>query len=316
MSASHSRREPGAKFPADRGFGTQIAAARGKRLLNRDGSYTVRRTGIRSRLFLDFYHSLLTIRWSAFLLILLVIFLAINGAFAAAYLACGEGAIEGPASSLSYARWERAFFLSVHTLAGVGYGYLRPVGYAANVVAVFQSFTSLLLYAVAAGLVFARVSRPIADIAVSERMICSPYREGTALMVRLANRRPNEIIDLSAILIASYLVEHGRREFAELQLERDRITFFPLSWTIVHPLDESSPLHGWDDAMARERGLEVLLLLTGIDETEARTAHKRTSFSADEIVWNARFADIFTRGAAGNPESIDVSRIGATEPIA
>jgi len=302
--------------PADQGFGTQIATARGQRLLNRDGSFTVRRTGLGSRVFVDLYDRLLRMSKPSFLLVLLAFFLAINIAFACCYLACGPNAIEGPASSMTYGRLERAFFLSVHTIAGVGYGFLRPVGFAANMVSVAQSFMSLLLYALATGLVFARFARPIADIAVSNSAIVGPYRDGTGLMIRIANRRPSEIINLHARLIASYVVTkegRPRRQFQELTLERDAVTFFPMAWTIVHPIDAASPLHGWTARQAQERDLEILVTLTGIDETEARTAHMRTSFVAEEIEWDVRFADIFERGPAGNPLSIDVSRIGATE---
>jgi len=310
------RRSSSRRSPADGGFGTQIAATRGQRLLNRDGSFTVRRTGLGARILVDLYDRMLTMRWSGFLVILLAIFLGINFAFAACYLVCGPDAVEGPASSMTYGRFERAFFLSVHTISGVGYGYLRPVGFSANIVSVAQSFTALLLYALATGMVFARVSRPIADIAVGEHAVVSPYRACNGLMIRIANRRPNEIIDLRARLTASYIEERDgppRRKFEDLTLERDEVQFFPMSWTLVHPMDESSPLHGWTEEQARDRDLEVLVALTGIDETEARTAHMRTSFIASEIKWNVRFADIFERGPDGNPVSVDVSRIGATE---
>jgi inward rectifier potassium channel len=106
----------------DQGFGTQIASAHGQRLLNRDGSFTVRRRGLGLRAFVSLYHSLLTMRWPVFLLLLLGLFIGINVIFALAYLACGPGAIEGPESGFA-----AAFYLSVHTLSSVGYGHLRPV---------------------------------------------------------------------------------------------------------------------------------------------------------------------------------------------
>ena len=306
-------RMPPRPEPGDHGFGTQIAAARGQRLLNRDGSFTVRRRGLGLRAFLSLYHMLLTMSWPRFLLLLLGLFVGINAVFALAFLACGPDALEGPREEGPFLR---AFYLSVHTLSGIGYGHLRPVGLAANLVMTLEAFTSLLVYALATGLVFARFSRPRADFAISEHAVVAPYRGSRGLMIRVANRRRNEILDLEAKLLASYLVERDgkpRRRFVELELERSRVTFFPLTWTIVHPLDDASPLHGWDRETAAARDLELLVLLSGMDEDESQTIHVRTSFRAGEIRWESRFADIFERGPAGTPVAVDVGRVGAVE---
>ncbi|MHC4939627.1 MAG: ion channel [Planctomycetota bacterium] len=294
----------------DQGFGTQIASAHGQRLLNRDGSFTVRRRGLGLRAFVSLYHSLLTMRWPVFLLLLLGLFIGINVIFALAYLACGPGAIEGPESGFA-----AAFYLSVHTLSSVGYGHLRPVGTAANLVATFESFTSLLIYALSTGLIFARFSRPTPDVAFSENALVAPYRGGLGLMIRIANRRRAELVDLNVRIIASHRAGESGREFVELALERAHISFFPLSWTLVHALDENSPLRGWTEDEAHARDLELLVMMTGMDEDESKSINVRTSYKATELIWGARFADIFDRGPAGNPEAIDVGRVGAYEPV-
>jgi inward rectifier potassium channel len=301
--------------PSDQGFGSQIAAAHGQRLLNRDGSFTVRRRGLGLRAFVSLYHSLLTMRWPNFLLLLLALFVGINVTFALGYLACGASGIAGPEQDGALLR---SFYLSVHTLSGVGYGHLRPVGIPANLVMTLESFVSLLLYALSTGLIFARFSRPNADLAFGERAVVAPYGNGRGLMIRVANRRRNEIVDLEGKLIASFLVTRNgepHRSFVELELERSRVSLFPMSWTIVHPLDESSPLHGWTAESAEQNDLELIVMLMGIDEDESKTVNVRTSYRAAEITWGARFADIFERGPAGTPVAIDVSRVGEFERV-
>ncbi|MEM8883861.1 MAG: ion channel [Planctomycetota bacterium] len=300
------------------GFGSTVATEKGTRLLNRDGTFTVRRTGLGWRAFLSLYHSLLAMRWHWFLLLLLVLFLGLNSIFATLYVACGPGAIEGPPDTREHGAYLQAFAMSVQTLSTVGYGHLRPVGLAANMVMTLEAFVGLLVYALFTGLIFARFSRPFADLAVSESAVVAPYGEGRGIMVRIANRRRNEIIDLHARVIASYLeTERGQtaRRYIELPLECNHVSFFPLSWTLVHALDDASPLHRWTHEHAVDRDLELLVMLTGMDEDESKTVHARTSFKAEEIEWGTQFGDIFERGPAGNPVAVDVSRVGDTEKL-
>ncbi|HEX8183188.1 MAG TPA: hypothetical protein VF747_00505, partial [Blastocatellia bacterium] len=148
--------------------------------------------------------------------------------------------------------------------------------------------------------------------------IIAPYKDTTAFEFRITNARRNQIIELEAqVLFARFEEDDGRsvRRFYPLSLERERVTFFPLSWTIVHPIDEASPLHGLNHEDLRQTNAEFLILLTGIDETFSQTVHARSSYQADEVVWNAKFGDVFNRSISGETLAIDVRRLHVIERV-
>jgi inward rectifier potassium channel len=252
--------------------------------------------------------------WWSFLSILSAFYLAINVVFAAVYLLCGPDALNGPGAGALHSEFLRAFFFSVQTFATIGYGQVGPVGLAANLIVTFESFAGLLALALATGMIFARFSRPTAKILFSRSAIVAPYQGITAFEFRIANARSNQIIELEAKVLFTHMNAKGEpqgkveRQFHELALERRRVAFFPLSWTIVHPIDEQSPLFGLTEADLRRDAAEFLILLTGIDETFSQTVHTRSSYKAEEIVWNSKFADIFVRDD-GNRLRIDLSRL-------
>ncbi|MEE8446253.1 MAG: potassium transporter, partial [Gemmatimonadota bacterium] len=201
-------------------------------------------------------------------------------------------------------------------LSTVGYGQLYPVGLAANILMTAEGIVGLLAFALSAGLVFARFSRPTADIVFSRNAVVAPYRGGKAFEFRIVNQRQNEIIELRAKVVFSQReVRNGRavRRFYDLPLERDRVTFFPASWTIVHPIDKRSPLHGLSPEGCRWADAEFLVLLTGMDDTFSQVVHARTSYKADEVIWNARFEDILQRPSEGGPLSLDVHGVHGVE---
>jgi len=241
-----------------------------------------------------------------------------NLLFAVAYLLCGDGALSVPARSGIDSRFLQSFFFSIHTLATIGYGTITPIGLAANVIVSIESFIGLFGLALCTSLLFARFSRPTAKILFSDRAVIAPYRGITAFEFRIANARRNQIIELEAKAGEERFEEvDGRplRRFYPLKLERDRVVFFPLSWTIVHPIGEGSPFFGMSDAEMRETKGEFLVLLTGFDETFSQTVHTRSSYMAEEVVWNARFADIFNRPADDGLLTIDVRKLHSIEPI-
>src|SRR6185503_9927831 len=165
---------------------------------------------------------------------------------------------------------------------------------------------------------FARFSRPTASILFSQYAIIAPYQDGQSLQFRIANRRRNEIIQLEAQVLFSFKLPDGRggaiRRYILLPLERNKVTFFPLSWTIVHPIDQSSPLAGKSSDQLVEAEAEVLVLLSGIDETFAQTVHTRSSYRAEDIVWNRRFRSIFVQERGGSL-SVDNSRLHEIEEV-
>lgn len=302
----------------DLGFGSVVAGESRHRLLNRDGSFNVSRDGLNFWESLSLYHSLLTMSWARFLSFMTIYYLLINALFAVAYLLCGPYALTHTAEGVYTNSFQRAFFFSVHTFATIGYGNISPIGLAANVVVTFEALVGLLSVALVTGVIFARFSRPTAKILFSEHALVAPYRGITAFEFRLTNARSNQIIELRAkVLLARFEESDGKmiRRFYPLSLERERVTFFPLSWTIVHPIDEQSPLYGLNHDDLFKANAEILILLTGIDETFSQTVHTRSSYIAEEIVWNARFADIYNRTSDAETLTIDVRRLDLIERI-
>jgi inward rectifier potassium channel len=302
----------------DLGFGAIVARESRQRLLNRDGSFNVRRRGLGFGPSMGLYHAALTMRWTTFFLVLAGAFLAVNAGFAAAYLACGPGALVGGITGVASGGFLEAFFFSVQTFSTIGYGQVTAAGTAANLLVTAEALVALLVFALATGLTFSRFSRPRTRIDFSDRAIIAPYAGGRAFEFRIVNRRSSQIIELSAQVLFSRFEGNGDaavRRFYPLALERTRVTFFPLSWTIVHPIDERSPLAGLTAQDLEAAGAEFLILLTGFDETLSEIVYARSSYRADEVVWGAKFADIFEHGREGRGMAIRVDRLSSIERV-
>ena len=310
--------EPMPPEERDLGFGSVVASESRKRLLNPDGSFNVARRGLGVWSSLSVYHALLRMSWPRFLATLAGTYLAANALFALGYLACGPDALTGMDAGTGHG-FLRAFFFSVQTLATIGYGEVVPYGVAPNVLVVAEALAGVLGFALATGLLFARVSRPTARIIFSREAVIAPYRGGSAFMLRIANARRSEIIELDAKVVLSLFEQvdgQRTRRFHTLALERQHVAFFPLAWTIVHPVDAGSPLRRRTAAELLAADAEFLVLLTGIEETFSQTVHARSSYRATDIVWGARFTDLFNRDADDGDLTIDVGRLHAHEPVA
>jgi inward rectifier potassium channel len=303
----------------DLGFGSIVSRDSRQRLLNRDGSFNVVRSGLGWLESLAPYHQLLTTSWIGFLGLAGALYLILNLIFAVAYLACGQDALLGPGSAMLGADFGQAFFFSIQTFATIGYGQIGPNGLAANLVVTFEALVGLMYQALATGLLFARFSRPTASVLFSRRAVVGPYNNSSqGLMFRIVNRRRNEIIQLEAQVLFSAVEPDTRggtvRRYSVLPLERNKVTFFPLSWTIVHPIDGASPLAGKTPEQLERAEAEILVLLSGIDEAFEQTVHARSSYRAEEIVWNARFQSMFLPVDARSRVSVDISRVHEIEP--
>jgi len=305
----------GNEEPQDLGFGTVVSQESRERLLNQDGSFNVYRTGLSFLTSLSPYHSLLTMSWTKFITLIVTAYVALNFLFGSAFYLCGTGALAGETHGDISSAFLRSLFFSVQTMSTIGYGHIYPVGITANIIVAIESLMGLLLFAFAAGLLFARFSRPTAKILFSNSAIIAPYRDITAFEFRIANARKNQIIELVAEVLFTRFEANGEelvRKFYPLKLERTKVVFFPLHWTIVHPIDESSPLFGLTPENMVEIGAEFLILLSGIDETFSQIVHSRSSYKAEEILWNMRFVSIFKMAETGRLTA-DISRIHLIE---
>jgi len=270
-----------------------------RRTINKNGSFNVRRKGVSWR-DTNLYLKLIDTTWPRFLVFVLLGFFAINMIFACVYLALGMEHLHG--TEVELGEFANAFFFSVHTLTTVGYGNVYPVGTATNSIAALEAATGLMVFAIATGLLYGRFSRPSARIVFSENALIAPYQDGTSLQFRIANARSNVLMDLEArVLLMTVDKVNGqlKRDFIDLSLERRRVYFFPLTWTIVHPIDESSPLRGRTAEDLSRVSAEFLILLQGFDDTFSQVVHSRYSYRHDEVVWGAKFIPAFRVDSKG-----------------
>lgn len=296
----------------DLGFGNVVTARHNIRLLNRDGSFNVRVLNGPAWDHLISYHRLLTISWTSFYLVLAAGYLVLNAVFAELYLLCGPAGLAGEETGTSF---QKAFFFSVHTFATIGYGNVIPGNLAANLVVTLESLIGLLLFAIATGLVFARFSRPVADILYSRFAVIGGYKDGLeAFKFRIVNRRQSQLVNVDAVITHSRF-EDGpngvQRKFYQLALERSRVVFFPLNWTVVHPIDARSPLAGWSGERLRAAEAEFYISLTAVDETFAQTVHSRSSYTMDDVKCGENYRMMYS--AVDGEFVIDLALLDATE---
>jgi inward rectifier potassium channel len=303
------------KLMFDPGF-TQQASKALRRVINRDGSFNVRRVQSGGREFHPYLY-LVNMSWPTFFLTIFLAYFVVNAAFAVVYMFLGPEALQGAHSLNESEHFMNAFFFSAHTLTTVGYGTLAPNGVAANTFAAIEALTGLMGFAVATGLLFGRVSRPTARLGFSEKMLVAPYKSETRLQFRIVNRRPNILMELEAsILLTTVEGPPGAaiRRYQKLPLEREKVYFLPLTWTIVHPIDEASPLRGRTAADLEALQAEFLILIKSYDDTFSQTVHTRFSYRYDEIVWGARFMPAFSI-EEGSDVLLDVDKVGAFDQV-
>ena len=286
----------------DLGFGTRITD-NNTRLLNRDGSFNVKRTGMPLLERINLYHRLITMSWTEFNLMLLWIFLMVNTLFALIYILVGIENLVGIDMSDLHSQFWDAFFFSAQTLTTVGYGRISPIGFEASSVAAIESLMGLMAFALATGLLYGRFSRPKAHIRFSSVALIAPYLDTTGLMFRIVNERNNQLIDIEVSVTLSMLetLPSGirTRKYFGLNLERQKVTFFPVSWTIVHPIIENSPFLGMAHQTLIDNDAELLIQIRATDDTFFQTVHARSSYHASEFVWGAKFQTMFVNHQSG-----------------
>jgi inward rectifier potassium channel len=299
----------------DLGLGGKMSERSRVRLLNHDGTFNVRRNDFGPFHPYNVYHTLLSLPIPRLLGIMVLGYALVNVTFAALYWLAGPGALAGAAEA-PLARFEDCLFFSVQTVATIGYGRLVPATRLANVLVAIEALVGLLGFAILSGLLFTRFTRPSAKIAFSANALIAPYGDGWALMFRLINLRNHALTDVRAVVsFARWVTEDGvrSREFDALALERDSIMFMPLHWVVVHPIGGTSPLRGMTPARLAESEPEFVCLITADDETFAQTVHARTSYDKADVVWGAKFNDMYI--ADSDRVAIDMGRLSRFERV-
>lgn len=305
----------------DLGFGNVVVERARGRLLNKDGTSNSRKYGVGSQAWSRLYLRALAASWPAFLVWVIGLALLLAGVFAIGYRSLGAAALDG-ADRLGLADpFFVAFTYSVSILTGVGAGSMVAVGSTAQWLTIIESIAGLVGLALIGGLTLARLSRPRARVRFSRRAIIAPYRAGRGLMFRLANLEPSELSDVEVRVNLAWFEHTGgeeerrrERRFHQLALERQRVEFFSLHWTVVHPIDRDSPLAGITPERWRESKAELLVLITAHEETFSTRVTARSSYLWDEVGWDARFADMFVDAPDGII-TVDMERLDRLERL-
>lgn len=299
------------------GFSTN-SSAEGGRLVNPDGSNNLRKSGLPFWERISIYHSLLRMsRWN-FIWSILVSYTAINLFFAVVYFVIGVNHLEGiDVHDPFIVRFLNAFFFSSQTLTTVGYGHVAPSGLLTNFVASTESLLGILVFAVVTGLMYGRFSRPKAYILFSNNLLVSPYKDGKALMMRIATYKNNHLTDAEAQLTAALHVnEDGRMitRFYQLPLEISKVTSLALSWTLVHAINEDSPLASLTEKQMKESKIEIILSIKAFDDHFSNTVQQRTSYSHSQLVYGAKFLPMFERAKEGEYTILELDKISLHAP--
>lgn len=298
----------------DLGLSGRIAQSRQKRIMRPDGTFDVVRLNHGFWQSINVYQHMTTVSWPRFFLYVFIFYVIANAIFASLYIAAGPGAIAGGEHG---AHWHNAIFFSVQTIATIGYGQMTPQGTAANSLVAIEALSGLMGFALITGILFARFSRPSAHLIRSDVALIAPYKDITAFMFRVANGRQSQLLDLKVTVTYSWmdLSDSNRpiRRFRQLPLERDNVGLLPTQWVVVHPIDIKSPFHACNQKSILAADPEIFVAFSALDETFAQTVHVRFSYADTDIVYGAKFVDLFGSTADG-VVTIDLAKISAYSP--
>ena len=298
------------------GFGSN-ASSYGGRLLNKDGSPNIKKSGVGLIERFSWFHTMLSIKASHFFLTILFFYITVNLLFTFLYLAIGVEHLTGIHATTIAEKFQEAFFFSTQTFTTVGYGRVSPIGFAINVVSSFQALVGLLSFAVATGLMYGRFSLPKAYIRFSKKALISPYEEKTGLMIRMASyKNTAALTDVEAKVTIAMIVETNGKmtnEFFNVKLETNKINALALSWTLVHPIDEDSPLFNFTEKdFANTKG-EILVYIKAFDDTFSTSVMARTSFTFDEVSYGYKFVPMYNRNDTGTTTVIHLEKLDEVE---
>jgi inward rectifier potassium channel len=300
------------------GFGAN-SSVEGGRLVNADGTNNLRKRGVPLWQRISLYHSLLRMKRTNFLLTIFFFYTAINLFFAMLYLLTGVDHLSGVDGGASaFEKFMDAFFFSSQTLTTVGYGHVAPTGMITNFIASAESLLGILVFALVTGLMYGRFARPRAYLLFSENALIAPFKGGRALMLRVCTYKNNHLTDASAqITLVLHVEEHGKMvtKFYPLNLELTNINSLALSWTIVHVIDENSPLYTITPDQIKEYRTEVIVNIKAFDDHFSNIVQQRTSYTHQQVVYGARFLPMFERAGNGSHTLLELDKVSAHERV-
>ncbi|MEI9933759.1 MAG: ion channel [Ferruginibacter sp.] len=305
-----------AKAEANTGFGVNASDNAG-RFLNKDGSPNIEKRGVNLFERVSWFHTMLQLpRWKFFGIIFLF-YIIINFIFASIYYIIGLQYLSGVNAASALGKFTEAYFFSAQTFTTVGYGRISPNGFIASAVASFEALIGLLSFALATGLLYGRFSKPKAYLRFSDNALLAPYKDGIAIMIRVAPYKNNYLTDAEATITVGMAVEDEGKlvnKFFTLALEFHKVNALSLSWTLVHPIDENSPFYKFSlEDFINTQG-EMLVYVKAFDDMFSNTVVARSSYTFKEIIAGAKFVMMYHRNESNNKTVLDINKLSTYTP--
>ena len=316
--ALHRKINPFSKQNNDTGFASNTNDT-GGRFINKDGSYNLVKEGISFHKRFSIFHDMLNLPQWKFIAIIFIFFFVINLIFSAIYFMIGPEQLDGLISGSDWKIFREIFYFSTQTFTTVGYGHVNPVGDAANTVAAIEALTGFLSLAIATGLIYGRFSKPRSYLILSDQALISPYKDGKALMFRFAAYKDKHTLtDLEVRVNAGLLVTEAEKtdyKYFTLTLERSRVESMPMAWTVVHPIDESSPFYGFTEEDMKNADTELYVMLRGFDDVFSNYVQQRTSYTFNEIIFNRKFVPMYHISEDGNTTILELHKLNVHKEV-
>jgi inward rectifier potassium channel len=290
----------------------------GGRFISKDGSANIIKIGIPAFDQISWFHTLLQLPMWKFHIVIFMVFITVNFLFATIYYVIGVEHLNGITAYSELEKFGQAYFFSAQTFTTVGYGHINPQGFLTSCVAAVEALMGLLAFALATGLLYGRFSKPKAYVKFSENAVIAPFQNGMALMMRVAPYKNTTLTDaIAKITLGLQIKENGKwiNKFYPLDLEYDRVNALTLSWTLVHPITENSPLYGFTNEDFKTRKGEVLVFLKAFDDMFSNTVAKRTSYTFEEIIFNAKFKPMYEHNTNNTSTVLHVDKLNAIEKL-
>lgn len=309
---------PFSKQNNDTGFSSNNTSA-GGRFINKDGTFNVVKEGMSFLKRFSIFNDMLHLPQWKFISVIFLFFILINLLFTSIYFLIGPQQLDGLVTSSPWKTFREIFYFSTQTFTTVGYGHVSPTGDAANIVAGIEALTGFLSLAIATGLIYGRFSKPRSYLVFSNEALVSPYKNGKAIMFRFAAYKDKHTLTDLEIKVNTglMLTEDGKADYKyfSLNLERSKVETMPLSWTVVHPIDENSPFYGFTEEDMKMADAELYVWIRGFDDVFNNTVQQRTSYTYNEIIFNRRFVPMYRESEDGNTTILELQKLNTHKAV-